>query len=35
MLHANPLTALSRLSKNHQPLAGENHLLHVMQIEPA
>src|SRR5690349_10942615 len=35
MLQANPLAALPRFSKNHQPLADEDHLLHVMQIEPA
>ena len=34
MIHANPLSAQSRLAKNNDPLAGSDHFLHVMQIEP-
>ncbi len=35
MLHANALPAQPRLSENDQALAGRDHFLHVVQIEPA
>jgi hypothetical protein len=35
MFHANTLATLTRLTKNDQALAGHDHLLDVMQVEPA
>jgi hypothetical protein len=35
MIHANPLPAQSRLAENDELLAGSDHFLDVMQIEPA
>ena len=35
MFHADTLTALTRLAENDQALAGQDHLLDVMQVEPA
>src|SRR5438477_11659519 len=35
MVHAYSFTAKARLAKNDQLLAGGDHLLHVMQIEPS
>ena len=35
MLHAEPLSAQARLAENDQALPGRDHLLHVMQVEPA
>ena len=34
MFHADALTALTRFAENDQALAGQDHLLDVMQIEP-
>ena len=35
MFHAKALTAQTRLAENDQTLAGQDHFLDVMQIEPA
>ncbi len=35
MLHAEPLSAEARLSENDQALSARNHLLDVVQVEPA
>ena len=35
MLHAEPVLAQAWLTENHQPLAGRDHFLDVMQVEPA
>src|SRR5882762_11825224 len=35
VIHANPFSAQTRLSKNNQALPGHNHFLHVMQVEPS
>src|SRR5207248_11300785 len=35
MVDADTLTAQARFSENHQLLSGRDHLLHIVQIEPA
>src|SRR5438094_839402 len=35
MIHANPLPTQTRFAKDNETLPGRDHLLHVMQVEPA